>query len=159
MMCVCTAYRASAPGGTLHDMKTIAYWTTTGLLAAAFLAGGLFDLSHAPPVLESMKVLGYPGYVATILGIWKLLGAAALLAPGLPRLKEWAYAGILFDLTGAAASHAFVGDPTAKVVTPLVLLTLAIASWALRPAPRRLGELVPASVRGRVHGEPIPRAA
>ncbi len=140
-------------------MKTIAYWTTTGLLAAAFLAGGFFDLSHAPPVLEGMKVLGYPAYVATILGVWKVLGAAAILAPGLPRAKEWAYAGILFDLTGAAASHAFVSDPAGKVVTPLVLLALAGASWALRPASRRLGELAPASVRGSAHEAAIPRAA
>jgi uncharacterized membrane protein YphA (DoxX/SURF4 family) len=83
-----------------------------------------------------MRALGYPLYFLTILGTWKVLGAAALLAPRLPRLKEWAYAGIFFDLTGAAISHAFSGDPAGKVATPLVFLLLAGASWALRPPAR-----------------------
>lgn len=119
--------------------KTIGYWVATGLTAAAFLMGGLSDLSHAPQVMEGMKALGYPAYFATILGVWKVLGAFALLAPRLPRLKEWAYAGIAFDLTGAAASHAFSGDPAGKVITPLVILGIAAASWALRPESRKLG--------------------
>ena len=121
-------------------MKTrnIGYWVLTSLTALAFAAGGAFDLSGAPPVLESMRVLGYPFYVASLLGVWKLLGAAAIVVPRLPRLKEWAYAGMLFDLTGAAVSHAAVGDATAKVVTPLVLLGVAMGSWALRPEDRVL---------------------
>jgi uncharacterized membrane protein YphA (DoxX/SURF4 family) len=88
-----------------------------------------------------MAALGYPAYFVTILGAWKLLGGLALLAPRLPRLKEWAYAGIAFDLTGAAFSHAAVGHPAAKVIAPLVILGLAAASWALRPASRRLGSV------------------
>jgi hypothetical protein len=87
-------------------------------------------------VAAATLALGYPPYLLIILGGWKLLSAPALLAPGLPRLKEWAYAGIFFDLTGAAASHAFSGDPTGKVATPLVLLLTAATSWALRPASR-----------------------
>ena len=78
----------------------------------------------------------------SILGTWKLLGAAAIVVPGLPRLKEWAYAGILLELSGAALSHAAAGDPAGKVAVPLVLLVLAAVSWALRPASRRLGELL-----------------
>ena len=66
--------------------------------------------------------------------------------PGAPRLKEWAYAGIAFNLSGAALSHASSGDPAAKVAIPLVLLGLAAASWALRPATRRLGEVLPAAL-------------
>lgn len=124
--------------------QTVTYWTTTGLVAFAFLSGGLMDLSGSPAVVAGMQSLGYPAYVATILGAWKVLGAVALLAPRFPRLKEWAYAGVVFDLTGAAASHAFVGDPTAKIVTPLVILGLAAASWALRPGARRLGAGIPA---------------
>jgi hypothetical protein len=77
-------------------------------------------------------------YFFVILGVWKLLAAVALLAPALPRLKEWAYAGILFNLTGAAATHAFVKDPVSDIVSPLVLLAVGVASWALRPADRRL---------------------
>src|SRR5260221_2866959 len=113
--------------------KTIGYWVTTGLFAATFLASGAAELAAAPAVTVAMRALGYPLYFLTILGVWKVLGAAALLAPRLPRLKEWAYAGIFFDLTGAAASHAFSGDPPGKIATPLVLLLIAVASWALRP--------------------------
>lgn len=118
--------------------RTIGYWVSTGLLAFAFAAGGVGDLSGAPQVLEGMTHLGYPAYFATILGVWKVLGAVALLAPRFPRLKEWAYAGIFFDLTGAAYSHAVSGDPAGKVITPLVLVAVAAASWALRPESRKL---------------------
>lgn len=118
--------------------RLVAYWATTGLVALAFVAGGVFDLMLAPEVAAGMESLGYPLYVASILGVWKLLGAAALLAPKMPLIKEWAYAGIAFDLTGAAASHAFVGDPIANVATPLVLLGVAAASYLLRPDTRRL---------------------
>jgi hypothetical protein len=118
--------------------RVIGYWVTTGLLAAALLAGGAAELAQAPEVVASTLALGYPAYALTILGVWKVLSALALLAPRLPRLKEWAYAGIFFDLTGAAASHAFSGDPSGKIATPLVLLAIAAASWALRPPSRAL---------------------
>jgi uncharacterized membrane protein YphA (DoxX/SURF4 family) len=118
--------------------RTIAYWTTTGLVAFAFAAGGLFDVMRAPQVLETMAHLGYPAYVASLLGVWKLLGAVAIVAPGAPRLKEWAYAGIVFDLSGAVVSHASVGDVLGQFAAPLVLLALALTSWALRPASRVL---------------------
>jgi hypothetical protein len=118
--------------------NTILYWATTGLTAAAFALGGLVDLSRGADVAAGMQHLGYPLYFASILGVWKLLGALALLAPRLPRLKEWAYAGMFFDLTGAAVSHAASGDPVAKIVTPLVILGIVAASWALRPASRKL---------------------
>jgi hypothetical protein len=78
-----------------------------------------------------------------ILGLWKVLGAVAVLVPGFPRLKEWAYAGFFFDLTGAAASRAFAGDGAADILAPLGFLALVAASWALRPASRRLGTIVP----------------
>ncbi|HWZ92418.1 MAG TPA: DoxX family protein [Polyangiaceae bacterium] len=120
----------------MSKQKLIGYWVTTGLFAAAFLASGVAEVSAAPAVVQVMRALGYPLYFLTILGVWKILGAAALLAPGLPRLKEWAYAGIFFDLTGAAFSHASSGDPAGKVVMPVVFLLLAAASWALRPAAR-----------------------
>lgn len=128
-------------------MKTrTVYWATTGLVALAFALGGAVDVAHPPNVAEAMAHLGYPLYVATLLGAWKLLGAIAVLAPRLPRLKEWAYAGMFFDLSGAAVSHAASGDGAAKVLTPLVLLALVVASWALRPAGRTLrAERVPAT--------------
>ena len=117
-------------------LRHSAYWVTTGLLAALFLASGAAELSSSAAVVSGMLALGYPLYFVSILGVWKILGAAALLAPRLPRLKEWAYAGIFFDLTGAAISHAVSGDPPGKVVTPLVFLAFTAASWALRPASR-----------------------
>ena len=129
---------------------TVAYWIATALAAGSFAMGGLLDLAHGAEIEEGMAHLGYPMYFVTILGVWKVLGAAAIVAPGLPRLKEWAYAGVLFDLSGAAWSHASSGDPVAKIVTPLVLLAIAMTSWALRPASRKLA---PAAV---AHNEIVP---
>jgi uncharacterized membrane protein YphA (DoxX/SURF4 family) len=116
-----------------------AYWTTTTLTALAFLSGGVAYLARADAPVRGIAELGYPAYFVTILGMWKVLGGLAILAPRLPRLKEWAYAGIAFDLTGAAFSHAAIGDPMLKVIVPLVLLGIASASWTLRPASRMLG--------------------
>lgn len=119
--------------------KNIGYWATTALVALAFGLGGIGDLSRGPEMVEGMAKLGYPAYFLLILGAWKVLSVPALLAPKLPRLKEWAYAGIAFDLTGAAFSHAASGDAAGKVITPLVILGIAMASWALRPESRKLG--------------------
>ena len=127
--------------------RNIGYWITTALVATVLVAGGLSDLMGAPPVVETMAHLGYPSYVASILGVWKLLGAIAILAPGAGRVKEWAYAGIAFDLTGAIVSHASVGDTVAQYAAPIVLLALAATSWALRPASRRLASPADASSR------------
>ena len=119
--------------------KKIAYWITTVVTAFVFLSGGVADLLKPPPVLEGMIHLGYPVYFVLILGTWKVLGSIAILAPKFPRLKEWAYAGMFFDLTGATASHISVGDDLFHRITPLVILAIVIASWALRPESRKLG--------------------
>src|SRR4051795_3385966 len=118
--------------------RRIAYWVTTGLTAFVFLSGGVADLARPGFVMEGMTHLGYPAYFVTILGAWKVLGGVVVLAPRLPRLKEWAYAGMIFDLTGAAASHAAVGDPAAKVAAPLIISGIVMASWALRPESRKV---------------------
>ena len=118
--------------------RNVSYWITTGLVALAFAFGGVADLARSPDMIAGMAHLGYPAYLAGLLGVWKLLGAGAILAPGTARLKEWAYAGMLFDLTGAAYSHASSGDPVGKILTPLIILGLVVASWALRPATRVL---------------------
>ncbi len=123
------------------EAKAIGYWVATGLTGFAFLSGGAMDLSRSAQVREGMHHLGYPGYFATILGAWKLAGAVAVLAPRFPRLKEWAYAGMVFDVTGAAFSHASSGDDVGKIMTPLVLLAIVAASWALRPDSRKLTAL------------------
>ena len=119
--------------------RKVGYWVSTALLAAAFLFGGVVDISRSPQVAEGLAHLGYPLYFAVFLGAWKVLGALAIVAPGLPRLKEWAYAGIVFDLSGAFFSHAAVGDGADKLLAPVVFLALAVASWALRPDSRVLG--------------------
>lgn len=119
-------------------MKTKAYWAATILGPASFVIGGYLHLTRDPQVMTTLAHLGYPPYFATIMGVWKLLGAIAIVAPGFPRLKEWAYAGFFFDLTGAAATRAFVGDGVADVIAPLVFLGLVAASWALQPARRDL---------------------
>ena len=119
-------------------VRLIAYWVATALTAFVFLSGGVADLMKPTAAVEGTVHLGYPIYLMTILGVWKVLGGVTVLAPRLPLLKEWAYAGFVFDLTGAAASHATTRDPVPKIVIPLIILLIVAASWALRPASRRL---------------------
>jgi hypothetical protein len=118
--------------------RAIAYWLTTIFGPASFVVGGTLFLARGDEQLAVLAHLGYPAYLLTILGVWKWLGALAIVAPGLPLLKEWAYAGFFFDLTGAAASHAFAGDGLGAILPPLFFLGLVMASWALRPPSRRL---------------------
>jgi uncharacterized membrane protein YphA (DoxX/SURF4 family) len=124
-----------------EKLTTIAYWITTIFGPASFVIGGSLFLRRDAQILATNAHLGYPSYFVLILGLWKLLGAIAIVVPGFPRLKEWAYAGFFFDLTGAAASRAFVGDSAADILAPLGFLVLVAASWALRPASRRLGTI------------------
>jgi hypothetical protein len=128
--------------------KNIAYWTTTGLIAFFIGGGGLAQIAqYLGNPRGVVPVLGYPMYFFAILGFWKVLGAIAILVPRYPRLKEWAYAGIYFDLTGAAISCAAVGGYGAyafHVLAPLILAVIAMASWALRPESRTIGILFPA---------------
>ncbi len=118
--------------------RMLVYWLTTGLFCAVLGFSGSAHFSHLEPMVEAMTRLGYPLYFMTILGSAKLLGVAALLAPGRPLLKEWAYAGFAFNLLGATASHAFTGDPLSETIRPAVVLVLGAASYLLRPAARRL---------------------
>jgi len=134
---------------TRPNLKTIAFWTATIFGPASFIIGGVLSFRSDPQMIEGLGHLGYPPYFPMILGTWKILGALAIVAPGLPRLKEWAYAGFFFDLTGAAASHAFSGDAAADIVAPLAFLALVLASWALRPDGRRLAS-TPARPKSRV---------
>ena len=126
--------------------KSIVYWTMT-ILVAFFMSGGLSQIwqYYANPH-GVVPELGYPMYFFAILGIWKVLGAIAILVPRYPRLKEWAYAGIFFDLTGAAASCAAVGQYGVyafHILAPLIIAGFTVASWALRPPSRTLGVLFP----------------
>jgi uncharacterized membrane protein YphA (DoxX/SURF4 family) len=120
------------------SLRRAGYWVATTVIALVFASGGAAYVAGAETPLRGMAELGYPSYFVTLLGFWKLVGGLAIVAPRLPRLKEWAYAGIVFDLTGAAVSHLATGQPAVKVVAPLVFLVIAGASWMLRPADRRL---------------------
>ncbi|GHO57480.1 DoxX family protein [Ktedonobacter robiniae] len=135
---------------TIHT-KVIVYWATTAIITLELLAGGLSDLVHGgtmlvagEPVADVITRLGYPLYLLTIIGVWKLLAVITLLVPRFPRLKEWAYAGEIIVMTGAAASNAFSGEDTSMVIMPLIFVVLALISWALRPQSRTLGVLFPA---------------
>lgn len=119
-------------------MRTLAYWTCTALAASELLVGGAWDVLRVPTVRDVVEHLGYPSYFLVLLGVWKLLGAAALLAPRFPRLKEWAYAGVVFAYTGAIVSHLYVGYQVGEVAVLSALLALTVASWALRPPSRRV---------------------
>lgn len=123
--------------------KTIGYWTTTALSALLIGSGGIMQVMRTPDAVTGIVRLGYPVYFVVLLGVWKVLGAVAIVTPGFPRLKEWAYAGIIFDLTGAAVSHAASGSSGGNVIGPVVFAVLALASWALRPEGRMLGTLLP----------------
>jgi hypothetical protein len=136
--------------------KVIAYWATTAILVFAVLSSGVADLAHRREAVEVILQLGYPLYFVTILGFWKVLSAIVLLAPGFPRLKEWAYAGIFFEMTGAFASHVASGSSADHLVGTGFFALLAVASWALRPQSRTLGVLFPAKTWRPTFG---PRAA
>ncbi|WP_289138698.1 DoxX family protein [uncultured Brevibacillus sp.] len=121
--------------------KWIAYWTVTFLLVATVMLSGIGQLMQYGGNIDLVTNLGYPIYVLTILGMWKVLGAIALVVPGFPRMKEWAHAGIFFIMTGAALSHAFAndyGEYGFHIILPLFYAVLNIASWTLRPKSRKL---------------------
>lgn len=126
------------------NASTVVYWLSTALFSLLMAMSGLMYFSGAPQVVEGTAALGFPHYLLYILGTWKLLGALALLTPPsapipyLARIKDWAYAGFFFNLTGAAASHLFNGDGLGSVVPVLVIGSLYAASFALRPEAARV---------------------
>jgi heme/copper-type cytochrome/quinol oxidase subunit 3 len=123
------------------NAKLIAYWIITVLFALFMAMGGYIDFAPSPEIAKEIAKTGYPLFFFKILGFWKMLGGLALLLPKTPRLKEWAYAGFFFNLTGASATHVFLGDPLPQVIVPLVALGIGSASYILRPADRRLTPL------------------
>ena len=118
--------------------KTIGYRVTTGLLVF-FMTGGIFEILGFKTTIDGIMRLGYPSYIIPALGLGKVLAILAILFPGLPRLKEWAYAGIFFNMMGAFVSHVAVRDPAWSIVVTLTIAGITLASWALRPQSRRLG--------------------
>jgi hypothetical protein len=113
-------------------------WLVTGLMAALMTLSAVPDVLQIPDALSVFKHLGYPPYLLVFLGTAKMLGVAAVLVPGLPRLKEWAFAGLTFDLTGALYSHLSVGDPPSRWMPVAIGLALMAGSYvAYRTRPGR----------------------
>ncbi|MBV9947007.1 MAG: DoxX family protein [Myxococcales bacterium] len=135
------ADRAEAHDEGASKARTIGYRVTTGLLVFC-MTGGFFELVGAHTTTDGIMRLGYPAYIIPALGLGKILAILAILWPGLPRLKEWAYAGIFFNMAGAIVSHIARHDPAWSVAVTVTIAGITLASWALRPPSRRLGEIV-----------------
>lgn len=118
--------------------KLVGYWIATILVVFFILPGGLFSVLRMPAAIDGMHQLGIPEWFAILLGVWKILGSIAILWPRFPLLKEWAYAGIFFDLSGAAVCNAANHGVWWHVAAPLFVLIFVILSWAWRPPSRRL---------------------
>lgn len=118
----------------IFNKKTLYYLSTIFIALAVGLAGGIVDILHTDAVLEVVERLQYPLYFFTLLGVFKILGAIALLLPAskFSKLKEWAYAGFTFDFLFASYSHFMIGDPISKVLFPLILLILLGVSYFLK---------------------------
>lgn len=116
----------------------IIYWIATIWLSLGMVSTGALQLLKVPEEAENFSQLGYPAYLMTIVGTWKILGVIAILIPRFPILKEWAYAGFFFAMSGAILSHLATGNTLDKILPALLLLTLTIASWYFRPANRKL---------------------
>lgn len=121
------------------------YWISTIWVASGMLSTGALQLfkakaegAVAPPGIFGITHLGYPIYFLTILGAWKILGVVALLIPKFPLLKEWAYAGFFFAMSGAVFSHIASGDSVNEIIPSLLLLILTVTSWYFRPAERKI---------------------
>ncbi|UCS91672.1 DoxX family protein [Echinicola marina] len=116
----------------------IIYWVATLWLSLGMVSTGIVQIAHMDEEVRKMKELGYPMYFLTIIGIWKLLGVIGILVPKFPLLKEWAYAGFFFLMTGAIFTHLAVNDSAVEYFGPTLLLLLTVISWYLRPAERKL---------------------
>lgn len=126
-----------------YSIRTIVFWFFTVILARELLAGSMWALLRNPFDRDQLAHLGYPLYMLFILGAWKLGGGVVILLPRLQRLKEWVYAGAIFDFSGGAASHLFMHDGPQTWVYPAILVAVTLASWALRPDGRRLPSAPP----------------
>jgi hypothetical protein len=116
----------------------IIYWIATLWLALGMVSTGVVQLLKRKDEVETITQLGYPVYILTILAIWKFLGVVAVLIPRYPLLKEWAYAGFFFAMSGAVISHVAVGEPINEIFPALLLIILTVVSWYFRPADRKL---------------------
>ena len=122
----------------MKKRNKIIYWTATIFLSVGMLAGGVQQLLQIGGYVEIVGNLGYPLYLLSILGAWKFLGVAAILVPKFTLVKEWAYAGFFFAMSGAAISHIIVSHSVNEAFPSLVLLSVTVVSWYFRPADRKI---------------------
>jgi hypothetical protein len=119
----------------------IIYWISTLWLALGMTSTGIVQLIHMKEEVDLFNRLGYPIYFLTILGTWKLLGVIAVLVPKFQLLKEWAYAGFFFAMSGAVFSHIASGSGTLDYFGPLLLIVLTVVSWYFRPSDKKLAPI------------------
>lgn len=122
----------------MSKRNKIIYWTATIWLALGMLSTGIVQLIQLKEETEMVNRLGYPSYLLSIIGVWKILGVMAVLAPKFPLLKEWAYAGFFFVMSGAMLSHFAIGDGAKEFFGPVLLLILTFVSWYFRPVNRKI---------------------
>lgn len=122
----------------MTKLNKVVYWISTVWLSLGMLSSGLVQLLQVEDEVAFILALGYPHYFLTILGAWKILGVIALLIPKFPLLKEWAYAGFFFAMSGALFSHIASASPMVEVAPSMLLLVLTALSWYFRPADRRI---------------------
>ncbi|MGK6353243.1 DoxX family protein [Parapedobacter sp. DT-150] len=125
----------------MKKRNKIIYWIATIWLALGMLSTGIVQLIKLKEEVDVMNQLGYPVYFLTILGVWKILGVVAVLIPKFPLVKEWAYAGFFFAMSGAILSHLASGDETIHFLGPTLLLILTVVSWYFRPADRKMSSV------------------
>jgi len=119
----------------------IIYWVATSWLALGMLSTGIVQLLKVESETDNIIKLGYPVYFLTLLGIWKILGVVAVLIPKFPLLKEWAYAGFFFAMSGATFSRIAAGDSINEIFPSLLLLILTVVSWYFRPVDRKINSV------------------
>ncbi len=123
----------------MEKRNKIIYWVATALLCAGMLGSGIQQIIRNPQMVEIMNKLGYPTYFMVIIGVWKVLAVAALLIPKFKLLKEWAYAGLFFVMTGALISHLACGEYGVKdILGPVFQTIFILTSWYFRPADRKI---------------------
>jgi len=122
----------------MEKRKLIWYWIITAILSFCIFSGGLAQAMQAKGVVQGFKPLRYPSYFISLIGVWKVLGVITILIPKFKLLKEWAYAGIFFTMSGAVISHIASGDVSVQIIAPAVLAIFTVLSWYLRPADRKI---------------------
>ncbi|MBL1220966.1 DoxX family protein [Chryseobacterium sp. L7] len=116
----------------------IIYWIFTIWMALGMFSTAIVQLMKNKDELANFTNLGYPAYLMIMIGVWKILGVIAVLIPKRPLLKEWAYAGFFFVMSGALISHIIIGDTLGRTLPALLLLVLVLISWYFRPADRKI---------------------